>query len=726
MISRRIPGALVVAVMAGLASTALLIPSSAAWANPAAAVATLANPAETAGDVAVIEAEIERASALRAAKTLQHTYAQYGEYGLWTDMAALLSRSGELVIGDRTISGPAAIEAYLRNEIGQGQDGLPPGAVNTQLMMAPVITLAADGQTARGRWQELTLRGRMGGTADWSGGMQVNDYVREDGVWKIARIHVIPQFAGPYETGWFSIGPEIPFVPYHYTSEEAGRPVSPLTPEQLEAIRSGGARSSLPDLERRVARMNDEDQVRNLQNIYGYYQDRKMWDDATDLFESGAVFEIAGLGVYEGVASIRRAFELQGPQDLQRGQVNDQLQLHTVVSVAPGGTEAVARGLQFGMLTPELGQAYWSISTFENRYAKGSDGKWRIREMRIYPRMKTDYYQGWHRNSVVDPVPTGVGAPDRPSPVATSPQVASVIPAFFDNPVTGRPVTIPTGFAVVGDLGLLRDHGASSASGGNETERLAELRRRLDVSEAYDAVENISSTFGYYLDDYQWQRYVENYSVDGWRRKGTGAVYAGRAAIFKAESLSYGPMPVVRDWIRVHTRLQPVIDVGPDAQRAFIRTRMFLYFANSRSPGSWNSGMYPNDQAVLEDGVWKMRVGGWIDETYFNSRSYALGWARPDAPTTERQQGGAPADQSARGSPVSFPPSIPADQLGRRGYGVVRGYPGFAAWPEIKPMWFHYRNPISGRMPPLFCADVTVCVLEPGTGTPHPVAGSGD
>ena len=35
--------------------------------------------------------------------------------------------------------------------------------------------------------------------------------------------------------------------------------------------------------------MNDEDKVRNLQNAYGYYMDRKMWDDVTDLFTADGV-----------------------------------------------------------------------------------------------------------------------------------------------------------------------------------------------------------------------------------------------------------------------------------------------------------------------------------------------------------------------------------------------------------------------------------------------------
>ncbi len=44
-----------------------------------------------------------------------------------------------------------------------------------------------------------------------------------------------------------------------------------------------------------VSAMNDEDKVRNLQNAYGYYVDRKMWDDVTDLFTEDGTLEIADL-----------------------------------------------------------------------------------------------------------------------------------------------------------------------------------------------------------------------------------------------------------------------------------------------------------------------------------------------------------------------------------------------------------------------------------------------
>ena len=40
--------------------------------------------------------DVERAEAVRAVKTLQRTYAQYSQYGLWNEMAALFADDGRL------------------------------------------------------------------------------------------------------------------------------------------------------------------------------------------------------------------------------------------------------------------------------------------------------------------------------------------------------------------------------------------------------------------------------------------------------------------------------------------------------------------------------------------------------------------------------------------------------------------------------------------------------
>ena len=657
-----------------------------------------ADPPPTAGMLAV---QAARAQSIRDVKTLQIAFSQFAEYGLWTEMAGLFATNAVWEeTGNPTLHGRAAVAHHLLVDVGAGQLGLPVAALHAELFMSPVVTLSPDGRTAQARWQTLSMLGRLGGDARWEGGMEDDDYVQQDGRWKIDHVRRYPQFAGPYSTGFFARARELPFIPYRYTPVQAGTPVPPLPTD-----------AKMPDqplvpIARRIAAMDAEDSVRNLQNIYGYYVDRKMWDDVTDLFASDGVLEIAGLGIYNGPRGVRRAMERDGPQNLSMGQVNDHIQISMIVTVDPNGIEAQARGLELGMLTPHLSAAYWSVSTFLNRYIK-QDGIWRIREMRIYPRMKADYDKGWAASSIVDAPAVGADAPDLPSPFARSPQRSRAIPVFpYANPGTGTPVRYPPGAVLVGGERLR----PAPAPAQTTPASLSDAEHELAIASARDAVENISSAFGFYLDDFQWQPYIELFSPVGRREKTCCGFYIGRDHIFRAEALSYGPMPIPRDGIRVHTRLQPVIDVAADGKSAYLRTRMLLYYANSTKAGAWNSGMYPNESAVLDHGVWKMNVGGGIDETYFMSPSYRQGWANPVVGADPMAAAAAAGPNAPRGPRVEFPPDIPISALGKRGEGFARGLPNYISWPQIKPMWFHYRNPVSGRVPPNYCPDITTCV----------------
>ena len=96
----------------------------------------------------------------------------------------------------------------------------------------------------------------------------------------------------------------------------------------------GAPAAALAALNQRIQAMNDEDKVANLLNAHGYYTDRKMWDDASDLFTDDAVLEIADVGIYAGARSIRRSYERFGPQGLQHGQLNNRLIFNLLVSVS--------------------------------------------------------------------------------------------------------------------------------------------------------------------------------------------------------------------------------------------------------------------------------------------------------------------------------------------------------------------------------------------------------
>src|SRR6185437_1276883 len=199
-------------------------------------------------------------------------------------------------------------------------------------------------------------------------------------------------------------------------------------------------------------------------------------------------------GVWNGAKSVRRALETDGPEGLQRGQVNDHMQFPAIVSVNPGGSQAQVRGLEFGVLTPKLGEAYWSLSVFENRFVKVG-GIWQIAEMHLYPAMKADYYVGWGNSNIVTQPPRGAGAPDKPSPEAVPQTSGAGVSFFTPNPVTGKAVAYPEGAAVVGGNWLkppAAGIGAPEAKG-SVLDRLVDAHRQLDISKGYDAANNVSS-----------------------------------------------------------------------------------------------------------------------------------------------------------------------------------------------------------------------------------------
>jgi hypothetical protein len=655
---------------------------------------------------------VERAESVRAVKRVQETYAQYSQFGLWTDMAALFSDDAVLSYGKDDAQGRHAIQNYFVTKFGEGTHGLKPGGLHTQLVLRPLVNVSADGNSAKGRWWEFSMTGQFGVKAEWAGGIFENEYVRERGVWKISRLRYNPIFAGPYATGWRNVDEDQKIVPYHFTPDETGIPVPDLPAATSALAPRIDTATALAALEQRIAAMNDEDKVRNLQNAYGYYMDRKMWDDVTDLFTSDGALSIANVGIYDGPKSIRRALERSGPAGLKHGELNDLVQLDTAVTIEPGGTEARARGLEFGQLgDANKGTAFYTLAVFENRYVK-QNGVWRIREMRMFPLMKTEYAQGWAKSQMVDPPPGKEHAPDRPV-LKSDVMTPGAVPVFFQpNPVTGKPVTLPSGAATVGHERLLPAPPSlkAAAPSGDLEARLTEAERRLAVSKAWDGAENMNSAYGDYLDDLDFGPLGKLFAKNGHKEVPFRGIYVGRERIIARDATSPPPGLRPRTTIPIHWRTQPVILVANDGRSASIRSRL-LQAGSSRTRGSGlNGGMY-NDQVVLEDGVWKLWSVN-IDEFFYQSVSYEGGWsaAKAPAPVAPAPR---PAAQNAPADP--YPPDIPLTRLGEREQGF-RGGPGDTiAWPSILPMWFHYKNPVSGRLPPYYWPDCESCTAYPET-----------
>jgi hypothetical protein len=625
--------------------------------------------------------DVDRAESLRAIKTLQRTWAQYSAAGLWTELGRLYAKDGRMLFEGTTTIGGDAIAASLRKIHGEGKEGLPPGALHATLIEAPLANLSADGESGKARWYGFFLQGDGKGGASIQGGMYENEYVREDGRWKIALSHFIPQYAGSYEDGWTNWkGQDLPLIPYHFTAAETGIPIPPATGA---APRS---KATLVSLQQRIAALNDEDKVRNLQNAYGYYVNRRMWDDVVDLFAAKSAIEFGGVGLYDGKAGVRRAMERMGPQGLSHGQLNDRPLFDTVVTIAPGGTEAHARGLELGMLgEADKGEAYWEVNVFDNRFVK-EGGVWKIREMRLFPLMRAAYDQGWGKSP---PVVSG-----------------QIVPHFAAaNPATGRPVAIPQGMKLLAAAPLT---GGIAPAPAERPASLAELRRRLAVSTAWDGAENVSTAYGMYIDDGQWRDMGAILGKHGAKQVPFAGYYLGVDRITQAVIAEYGePKTRPRPAIAFHWRIQPVINVARDGRSASVRTYLFHPNTSKQATGPMSglsAGMY-QDQMVIEDGIWRI----WnltLDEPYFTTAGWKGGWSGvKDLP---------PGQKTAE-IPVlkKYPPDIPISIMGQREEHFRGGSGETIEWPGILPMWFPYRNPVSGRVPEHYITDCGPCEHAP-------------
>jgi hypothetical protein len=368
--------------------------------------------------------------------------------------------------------------------------------------------------------------------------------------------------------------------------------------------------------------------------------------------------------------------------------------------------EARSRGLEFGMLgEADRGTAFYTLAIFENRYVK-QDDIWRIREMRLFPLMKTDYALGWAKSQIVDAPPAEAHAPDR-AVLKSDAMTPGAVPVFFQrNPATGRPVTLPATARSVGHERLLPAPPTRRATvpSGNLEARVTEAERRLAVSKAWDGAENMNTAYGDYLDDLDFGPLGKIFAKNGHKEVPFSGFYLGRDRISARDATAPPPGSRPRTMLPLHWRTQPVILVAPDGRSASIRSRLFQPgSARARAMG-FGGGMY-HDQVVLEDGIWKFWSVA-IDEHYFSSPTYEGGWSAAKDPTTPRRP---PVQNEA------YPPDIPLSKLGERERGFRGGVGEEIAWPSLLPMWFHYKNPVSGRLPERYWPDCVPCVQFPET-----------
>jgi SnoaL-like protein len=618
-----------------------------------------------------LEALTERVEALSAIKRLQYAYGHYAELGLWHDFADLFADTG---VGHYTTGAldREQIRALFLKDVGGGQLGLADGRIYPHISMQPVVTLAPDGQSAKGRWHIMAMLGGYERSASWAGGIYENQYVRENGVWKFKEVRYLTQYSGRYEDPGWTASREP--APVHFDAARVGKPivdsleVSPSTTPQTLATLA----TRMANLSARAEHLSDEIEVTNLQHAYGYYVDRKMWDDVADLFASDGTMELGLQGVYAGRRSIRRGLNAFGPAGLAEGEINDHIHLQTIVTVAADGRTARARGTEIGMTGKTGARALWSQSIYENEFVK-QNGAWTFEAMHVYPRFIVDAEKGWAKDAQPAPASSREFRPDRP-PTETYEIYPRfhIAPFHFNHPVTGRPPQYPEGMKASTVRPVRLEADTPTATDAKLASLVAATELSVERSSAYHATENLDSAYGYYIDEFAWDDTADIFARDGWKELSYVGTYVGRERIRQSLKVRY-PNGKSPNFLTVHQIVQPLIHVSADARSAKIRARLFQLGGPAGGEGSWISGIYENT-SVNEDGTWKLSG---MDLDYVWTAPSRGGWVRVKTPPTP--------------PPVAMVKNFPPDR-------PLRG-PIVAPFPNVQAVPFHYKNPVSGRLP---------------------------
>jgi len=628
--------------------------------------------------LAQLERDASRIDDANAVKRLQRAYGYYIDQAQWDQVADLFAPNASIEIAlDGVYVGQKRIREYLRT-LGGGRLGLKQGQLNEHLELQPVVNVSDDGLTAKARWRAFIMMGELGANARWGEGTYENEYAKQNGVWKISKVHWYQTFMVPYEGGWaknkdlnggvyvsrqlppdrppsetYGVWPSVHIPPFHYKNPVASAAPPALADAKPDADPAVAAlQTAVAQLQRRIGLLQDVDAVENMVSMYGYYLDKQQWDLLTDLFAEDSTMEISQRGIYVGKKGVRRALELFGPQNIEPEHLHNHIQLQPVINVAPDGQHAWVRSRALSELGTFGRVGIWGDGVYENELVK-ENGVWKFKKDHIYTTFFTPYDPGWSFGAA----PTPKASPKIPPDLPPSEKYESfpdvyIPPYHYKNPVTGGEVSAPQALPAVQVSREVQ-------------QAVARVARKVTLLEDQNAIENLQRSYGFYVDKAQWRDAADLFATDGTLEIGGRGVFVGRPRIL--QYLTWlSPDGLTRGKLFNHLQLQPIVDVAEDGKTAKGRWRFLVEVGEYQKSQIWGGGTYENEY-VKENGVWKIKAL----HAYFRFYTpYADGWAKTALPNTRPE----------KDLPPDRPPTV-----------VYDTYPSTYVAP------FHYRNPVTGK-----------------------------
>jgi len=193
--------------------------------------------------VAALTHRLDTLEDVNAIRRLHFAYGYYIDYCHYDEVVQLFAEDGEVMFLSGIYRGHAGVARLYKTWFCElftgGQRGPVDGFLLDHFQMQDIIDVAPDRQTAKGRFRAILLGGTHESRAFkpvgvpeqfWEGGIYENDYVRENGVWKIKRLDYIVQWQAEYEQGWSK-------MEAHSQPATVCYPENPIGPDEILAVK---------------------------------------------------------------------------------------------------------------------------------------------------------------------------------------------------------------------------------------------------------------------------------------------------------------------------------------------------------------------------------------------------------------------------------------------------------------------------------------------------------
>jgi hypothetical protein len=174
------------------------------------------------GRISQLETRINRIEDTQHIERLFRAYGYYFDKGLWQEVATLFTDDAVVEIAQRGVyRNRTGVERLYVQLFGRGRNCLAPNGLNNHLILQPIITVAADGQSATGRARIIGMLAIRDGDFMLQEGLYNLKFTKVGGTWRIADLHyfgdmylVVPEglkkFAVPQSPAGTENGPDAP------------------------------------------------------------------------------------------------------------------------------------------------------------------------------------------------------------------------------------------------------------------------------------------------------------------------------------------------------------------------------------------------------------------------------------------------------------------------------------------------------------------------------------